>query len=319
MGGVTREQRNRLQTIDSELSDVRQRLGKLYNLVETTDMEVDDFKPRIRELRERQDRLENSAEEARAALAQRRKVLDDVNAIAAYAREMKDFLEESELTERRAFTETFVKEIIVVPGDALMRYTVPMPYLYPDGDNIDLYCEVADDIVTVTDLAETTGWLRMQSLATRRSPNQNRLISDACITHGVEFYRGMLQARCHPDDDLANVVTRVAQAALRVSDLWFTFRYSREESVPGEVAEYLAENGLEHERAKGITGRSLRVWNVDFHVRTVGRSSLVYVLNTGSRAAANRITDHVVAAWYDLNHHSVGPEALRQINVQDGP
>ena len=60
-------------------------------------------------------------------LAQRRKVLDDVNAVAAYAKEMKDFLEESELTERRAFIETFVKEILVVPGDALMRYTVPMP------------------------------------------------------------------------------------------------------------------------------------------------------------------------------------------------
>ena len=138
-------------------------------------------------------------------------------------------------------------------------YQVRTPYLYPDGDNIDLYCEVAGDLVTVTDLAETTGWLRMQSPATQRSPNQSRLISGACITHGVEFYRGMLQARCHPDDDLANVFTRVAQAALRVSDLWFTFRYSREESVPGEVAKYLAENGLEHERAKGITGRSLSV------------------------------------------------------------
>ena len=196
-------------------------------------------------------------------------------------------------------------------------YQVRTPYLYPDGDNIDLYCEVAGDLVTVTDLAETTGWLRMQSPATRRSPNQSRLISDACITHGVEFYRGMLQARCHPDDDLANVFTRVAQAALRVSDLWFTFRYSREESVPGEVAKYLAENGLEHERARGITGRSLSVWNVDFHVRTVGRSSLVYVLNTGSRTAANRITDHVVAAWYDLNHHSVGQEALQFVYLFD--
>ncbi len=36
---------------------------------------------------------------------------------------MKDFLEESELTERRAFIESFVKEIIVIPGDALIRYT----------------------------------------------------------------------------------------------------------------------------------------------------------------------------------------------------
>ena len=40
---------------------------------------------------------------------------------------MKDFLQESELTERRSFIESFVKEIIVIPGDALIRYTVPMP------------------------------------------------------------------------------------------------------------------------------------------------------------------------------------------------
>ena len=60
-------------------------------------------------------------------MAQRRKVLDDVNTIAAYAKDMKDFLKESELTERRAFIQSFVKEIVVVPGDALLRYTVPMP------------------------------------------------------------------------------------------------------------------------------------------------------------------------------------------------
>ena len=39
---------------------------------------------------------------------------------------MKDFLKESELTERRAFIQSFIKEIVVVPGDALLRYTVPM-------------------------------------------------------------------------------------------------------------------------------------------------------------------------------------------------
>ena len=32
-----------------------------------------------------------------------------------------------EPTERRAFIESFVKEIVVMPGNALMRYTIPMP------------------------------------------------------------------------------------------------------------------------------------------------------------------------------------------------
>ena len=50
-----------------------------------------------------------------------------MNTIAAYAKDMRDFLNESELTERRAFIKSFVKEIVVMPGDALVRYTVPMP------------------------------------------------------------------------------------------------------------------------------------------------------------------------------------------------
>ena len=58
-------------------------------------------------------------------LSQRRKVLDDVNMIAAYAKDMRDFLDESELAERRAFIQSFVKEIVVTPGDALLRYTIP--------------------------------------------------------------------------------------------------------------------------------------------------------------------------------------------------
>ena len=64
-------------------------------------------------------RLEDAAADARAILSQRRAVLDDVNTIAAYAQDMREFLNESELTERRAFIETFVKEIVVMPGDAL--------------------------------------------------------------------------------------------------------------------------------------------------------------------------------------------------------
>ena len=127
MDGVAREQRKTLRTIETELADVRRRLDTIYNLVETTVVDMADFTPRIRQHRERQERLEYSAEQAREALAQRRQVLDDVNTIAAYAKDMRDFLKESELTERRAFIQSFVKEIVVMPGDALLKYTVPMP------------------------------------------------------------------------------------------------------------------------------------------------------------------------------------------------
>ena len=50
--------------------------------------------------------MRSSAEEARAILSQRREVLDDVKTITAYAQDMSEFLNESELTERRAFIES---------------------------------------------------------------------------------------------------------------------------------------------------------------------------------------------------------------------
>ena len=125
--GVAREQRKRLETIEDELEDVKRKLGRIWHFVETTDINMADAADRIKEHRERQERLEDVAADARAILSQRRAVLDDVNTIAAYAQDMSEFLKESELTERRAFIETFVKEIVVMPGDALLRYTIPMP------------------------------------------------------------------------------------------------------------------------------------------------------------------------------------------------
>ena len=127
MDGIASDQRKRLKTIDDELEDVKKRLGRIWNAIETSAIDISDASDRIKEHRERKERLEDAAAHARAVLSERRAHLDDVNTIAAYARDMKDFLEESELTERRSFIESFVKEIMVIPGDALIRYTVPMP------------------------------------------------------------------------------------------------------------------------------------------------------------------------------------------------
>ena len=126
-GRVAREQRKRLETIENELEDLKRKLGRIWHVIETSDIDVADASYRIRDHRERQERLQDAADEARAILSQRRAVLDDVETITAYAQDMNEFLEESNMTERRAFIETFVKEIVVMPGSALLRYTIPMP------------------------------------------------------------------------------------------------------------------------------------------------------------------------------------------------
>ena len=117
----------------------------------------------------------------------------------------------------------------------------------------------------------------MQSATLRRSSRQTLLIEDVCVTHGIEFHRGMLQARCRSGEELAQVVTRVAQAALRVSDLWFTLRTRTVQSTADEVADFLTERKFQFYRARKLAGRSGRGWKVDFDVRAEKHDSLVQV------------------------------------------
>lgn len=191
------------------------------------------------------------------------------------------------------------------------------PFLYPDGDVIDLFYKESQGVPTISDLGETLRWLRMQSLSPRRTQRQQKLIDDVCLTHGLELYKGMLIARIRPSDNFASTVMRLAQGVLRVADLWFTMRTRAMESVSDEVELFLIERQIKFERGERLPGRSGRTWQVDFHTRTPRRSSLVHVLSTGSRAAARGVAEHVLAAWYDLSNLKVGPEGLQFVSLFD--
>ena len=87
---------------------------------------------------------------------------------------MSEFLNQSELTERRAFIETFVKEIVVMPGDALLRYTIPMP------DDSPIPGRNAEEIVLNGSVLSTVkngglAWTRTPTLPNCRTHrNENR-------------------------------------------------------------------------------------------------------------------------------------------------
>ena len=124
---MARERRLKLEALEGDLAEVKRWLDRLYRAIEITDLDLADITPRIKEHRERQAKFEIAAEEARLLLAERRVSLDEGDTITQYAKEMSEFLKSSELTESRAFISTFVKEIVVSPGRAAIRYTIPMP------------------------------------------------------------------------------------------------------------------------------------------------------------------------------------------------
>ena len=133
MDGVASEQRERLESIEEELEEVKRRLGRIWQVIETTDIEMADASERIREHRDRKEKLEVAAEEARRLLKDRRQFLDSADTIATFAEDMSEFLKTSELTQTRAFVHSFVKEIEVKPGKAAIVYSIPTPEDSPIG------------------------------------------------------------------------------------------------------------------------------------------------------------------------------------------
>ena len=184
---------------------------------------------------------------------------------------------------------------------------VRTPMMYPDGGVVDVFVLDRGGSYTLTDFGDTLGWLRMQTVSPRRTSKQVRLVEDVCQTLGVELYQGQLVLRECAPHELSETVIRLAQAAVRVSDLWFTLRPRSFKSAAEEVREWLVERHFDFDANVRHSGKSGREWIIDFQTYSNGRvypegTSLVFLLSTRSRGAVPRITDHVAAACRDLGH-----------------
>lgn len=179
---------------------------------------------------------------------------------------------------------------------------VRTPLMYPDGGAVDVFVLERDAGYVITDHGDAIGWLGMQSSSVRLSKKQRSLVDDVCETQGLEFDRGRLVTRCDGIVPVADAIERVALGVVRVCDIWFTFRSHASESVADEVDDWLRHRQFNFERQVKSRGRSSREWTIDYRVTAASRTSLVFLLTTGSRNAARRIAEHVLAGCVDLNH-----------------
>ncbi len=194
---------------------------------------------------------------------------------------------------------------------------VRTPMLYPDGGVVDVFVLERGNSYTVTDFGDALGWLWLQSVSQRRSGRQEMLVRDVCQTLRIELLNDQLVLRAVEEDTLGEAVLRVAQAAVRVSDLWFTLRSQTLQTTADEVDEWLREKGIPFQRNVSKQGRSTRDWTVNFETQTDARTSLVFLLSTGSRGAVRRITEHVVTGCVDLSHLKTGQPRLAFVSLFD--
>ena len=132
------ELRERLDTCDAELKDVKDRLSRLYDVLETGKLGLNDLAPRIKELKRRQDELGKTRVQIEADMVVQGIGQVDVDTVKSYAQDLRDLLEESDFTERKAFLRSFIKRIEVNEEQVTIHYHLPLP----QGDKERITVEV---------------------------------------------------------------------------------------------------------------------------------------------------------------------------------
>ena len=117
----------RLEVIEAELGDVRKRLERLYEALETSELTLEVLSPRIFSLRHREEQLEAARDDAETQLEQRRVELPTTEEIKGYVADFREFLREGTFPERKALIRNFVEDIEVNGDEAVLAYTIPMP------------------------------------------------------------------------------------------------------------------------------------------------------------------------------------------------
>jgi hypothetical protein len=119
-------EKERLQFLEAQLSDVDSRLGKLYDAIETGEFRGGELSPRIKALFQKREELQQAKVEAEEALRYQTIELADPKVVREYVEDLKTLLEESSIIEQKAFLKSFVDRIEVGDSEAKVVYTIPM-------------------------------------------------------------------------------------------------------------------------------------------------------------------------------------------------
>jgi chromosome segregation ATPase len=117
----------RMDTIDSELNNVRQRLTRLYDALETGKLSLDDLSPRIKEQRSREADLNKMRLQIEAEMLTQGPTYVDAKIIKEHARDLKAIFEETDLARSKAFLRSFIKRVTIDGTQARIQYTLPIP------------------------------------------------------------------------------------------------------------------------------------------------------------------------------------------------
>ena len=187
-------------------------------------------------------------------------------------------------------------------ADGSFRITTPL--LYPDGAAVELLYTPHVDLFAsshLTDSGKTAALLADSQVYIEGYEKRQHILADICRTLRVQNAKGELCAVVESGQSLADAVMRLAQACVRVADLYYVQSFRAQTGFRQIFASFLNQErpgNIEDYTIEGQFGRRIKV---DFYTRQAsGVDNLIITLSSANETSSHSVANDVFCRWYDL-------------------
>jgi Domain of unknown function DUF1828 len=181
------------------------------------------------------------------------------------------------------------------------------PFLYPDGSHIDVFLKQTTDLLenyVLSDQGQTMAYLLDLHINPMKTKKKKEVLSDICESLKVNNDSGELIINIASDcmeGALANSITRLIQACIRISDFSLNQRFPTSTSFKEDVEEFISKIDVPYEPDYKIIGRFGKEVLIDFKTSTTRRSDLIITLSTSNAVSAHQVANEAFRKWYDIS------------------
>lgn len=197
-------------------------------------------------------------------------------------------------------------------------WRVVTPLLYPDGSPVAIDYHGDVDLfgsVRLSDAGRTAALLADSQVFIDGYEKREHILADICRTLRVQNKDGELLIIVEVGQNLADAVLRLAQACVRVADLYYVQSFRAQSGFREIFAEFLRQTRPDHIEEYTIEGQFGRRIKTDFYTRQhSGVGNLIITLSSANETSSHSVANDVFCRWYDLERYR---DTFRFLTVVD--
>jgi hypothetical protein len=187
------------------------------------------------------------------------------------------------------------------------------PYMYADGDNIDLYIEQYGDYIVVSDMGETARRLALLQY-NWKSKIARSLFAHILSSTGTSSVEGKIYTKLMQIEDVGDKVNDLIHAIQQTDNLAFTIQDYSPRDFRDDVEIFLRKSGFEPELNYQIDGISGNLWRIHFYFNH-NSNILTKALSSNSRGGAKNLIQATYTAYDDIK--KLHPNVVRTVILDD--